>query len=466
VAWAIVVAAALWLVFPYGFPNYDTRYALIWGRELAHGSKPDYGGPSIPTPHPLADLWGALVSIFSADGAATATTVLAYLAVGLVAYLVFRLGAIWFDRAIGFLAALLVLTRAPILANGLRDYVDLPYMALVLGALAIASRRPRAGWPVLALLAAAGLLRPEAWLFSAAYLAYLVFALDRVDGRRRLRFRAGLRKREIAALVALAASAPLIWFFFDLITAGDGLYSFTATHDRVQALERPTGPVELVVGGPHRLTEVLAEPGVIGAALGLVLALVWFRRRSLIGVVALLMAGAAFAVLASIGLAVISRYLMLTSAILCVFCAAALLGWRLLPAADPWRRRWLAIAVLLALIFVVQAPRQLDVLSGERSKLVDQSTLESDLHRLTDSGALTKSCGPITVPSDRAVPRLAAWLDLRPSTILIFGEQPLRHGALIDTRTAAGEMHFGRVPVPFGFDLVAHNESWRLYSRC
>ena len=34
-------------------------------------------------------------------------------------------------------------------------------------------KRPRAGWPVLALLALAGLLRPEAWLFSAAYVVWL-----------------------------------------------------------------------------------------------------------------------------------------------------------------------------------------------------------------------------------------------------------------------------------------------------
>jgi len=38
---------------------------------------------------------------------------------------------------------------------------------LVLAALAIETRRRRAGWPVIALLDLAGLLRPEAWLFAA-----------------------------------------------------------------------------------------------------------------------------------------------------------------------------------------------------------------------------------------------------------------------------------------------------------
>ena len=107
------------------------------------------------------------------DGAIDVTMVIAYISLGLVGYLVYRLGALWFDRPIGAIAALIVLTRAPYLSNGLRAYVDLPYIALCLGALVIESKRPRAGWPVLALLALAGLLRPEAWLFSVAYLAYL-----------------------------------------------------------------------------------------------------------------------------------------------------------------------------------------------------------------------------------------------------------------------------------------------------
>ena len=62
-----------------------------------------------------------------------------------------------------------MLTRAPFLSNGLRAYVDLPYIALCLGALLVEAKRPRAGWPVLALLVLAGLLRPEAWLFAVAY---------------------------------------------------------------------------------------------------------------------------------------------------------------------------------------------------------------------------------------------------------------------------------------------------------
>jgi hypothetical protein len=166
-AWVAAVSAALLLVFPVGFPNYDTIYALVWGRELAHGASPDYGAALPPTPHPLADLLG-LVATPLGDGAITVTMVVAYVSLGLVGYLVYRLGTLWFDRPIGAVAALFVLTRAPYLSNGLRAYVDLPYIALVLAALLMETKRPRAGWPVLALLIPAGLLRPEAWLFSLA----------------------------------------------------------------------------------------------------------------------------------------------------------------------------------------------------------------------------------------------------------------------------------------------------------
>ncbi len=181
--WVAAITALLLLLFPVGFPNYDTIYALVWGRELAHGVGPDYGAALPPTPHPLADLLG-LVTTPIGDGAITVTMIVAYASLGLVGYLVYRLGSLWFDRWIGAIAAAIVLTRAPFLSNGLRAYVDLPYIALCLGALAIEARRPRAGWPVLALLLPAGLLRPEAWLFAGAYWLYLALDLrpPQLDG--------------------------------------------------------------------------------------------------------------------------------------------------------------------------------------------------------------------------------------------------------------------------------------------
>jgi hypothetical protein len=464
-AWIAGVIAVLLLLFPLGFPNYDTIYSLVWGRELAHGLSPDMSAALPPTPHPLAELFG-LIATPLGDGAIDMTMVVAYLSLGLVGYLVYRLGSLWFDRPIGAVAALIVLTRAPYLSNGLRAYVDLPYIALCLGALLLETRRPRTGWPVLALFALAGLLRPEAWLFSIAYLAYLL--LDPARGR--------LASPHSAVLAGLALSGPLLWALFDWITAGSPTYSFTGTRETVETLARETGPVDLVLYGPRRLGEVLQWPGMVGAAGGIVLGLAFLRRRSEIGVAAAALALGAFAVLACAGLAIIPRYTMLAGAVLAVFAALALLGWRLLGPGHPWRRAWQAFAALVVLMFVAWGPNQYDLLHRVDTDLTNQSRIEDDLGDLAASGAFDPPCGPISVPNHRAVPRLAFDLDVEPSRIVSSSEQrqPRRghflapadpfvvHNFVLDPRDPA---RF-ETTVPPGFRKVARNDSWVLYRRC
>ncbi len=495
-AWVAVVSAVLLLLFPPGFPNYDTIYSLLWGREIAEGTSPDRGAALPPTPHPLSELFGALLSPLG-DGAIDVTMVLAYVALGLIGYLVYRLGSLWFDRPIGAVAALIVLTRAPYLSNGLRAYIDLPYIALVLGALLIETRRPRAGWPVLALLALAGLLRPEAWLFSLAYLAYLLLdprrlgaiskrregvgmSLERADTQSAGLIRPALvRARGIpipSPHILLALAAPLGWALFDWITAGSPTYSFTGTRETVETLERQTGPVDLVLYGPRRLGEVLQWPGMVGAAGGVALGLALLRRRAAIGVAAAALALGAFAILASAGLAIIPRYTMLAAAVLAVFAALALLGWRLLAPDHRWRRPWQAFAVVVALMFVVWAPNQYDLLHRVDVDLTNQRQIEEDLDDLASSGAFEPLCLPVSVPNHRAVPRLAWDLDVHPTDVVSSSEQrqPERgyfldpaspfvvHNFILDPNDPARL----ETPVPAGFRRVAANESWVLYRRC
>jgi hypothetical protein len=501
--WVAAVAAVLLLLFPLGFPNYDTIYSLLWGRELAEGLSPDRGATLPPTPHPLAELFGLVASPLG-DGAIDLTMVIAYVSLGLVGYLVYRLGSLWFDRPIGAVAALLVLTRAPYLSNGLRAYIDLPYIALCLAALVLETRRPRCGWPVLALLALAGLLRPEAWLFSFAYLAYLALApesedpirasrrseleeearnpLERADTQSAglirpalVRARGFLASSQGALLLGLALTAPLLWAIFDWITAGSPTYSFTGTRETVETLERQTGPVDLVLYGPRRLGEVLQWPGMVGAAGGVVLGLAFLRRRSTIGVAAAALALAAFAVLASAGLAIIPRYTMLAAAILAVFAALALLGWRLLEPDHPWRRTWQVFAAVVALMFVIWAPNQYDLLHRVDVDLTNQSEIEDDLDDLAASGAFEPPCLPISVPNHRAVPRLAFDLDLRPSRISSSEQRQPRRGYFLDPASSFVVHNFIldpndparlETPIPPGFREVARNESWVLYRRC
>jgi hypothetical protein len=487
-AWVAGVTAALLLVFPYGFPNYDTIYALVWGRELAHLESPDYGAALPPTPHPLTDLIG-LVSTPLGDGAITVTMILAYLSLALIAYFVYRLGAIWFDRWIGAAAAAIVLTRAPFLSNGLRAYIDLPYIALCLGALLLEAKKPRAGWPVLALLALAGLLRPEGWLFSIAYLVYLAFeapaekdSLERTDTQKAGLIRpAFVRARESFSapppvLVVLALAGPILWVLFDLITTGEPLYSWTGTKETVDTLDRHTGPVDVVLYGPRALGEVLQWPGMIGALGGVVLGYLYLRRRSILGIAAALLALLAFAFLGAAGLAIIARYTMLAAAILSIFVALALLGWRLLEPDHPARRAWQVFAAVVALMFVAWLPNQWDLDSRVDADLTAQARIEDDLTDLVDAGAFEPLCGKIAVPNHRAVPRLAFGLDIEPTQIISASEEgtPERgyfvapaspfviHNFVLDPSDPTK----ASFPPPQGFKEVARNDSWIVYRRC
>jgi hypothetical protein len=501
-AWVAAVSAALLLVFPLGFPNYDTIYALVWGRELAHLESPDYGAALPPTPHPLTDLIGLVTSPFG-EAPITVTMIIAYLAMGLIAFFVYRLGTIWFDRPIGAVAALFVLTRAPFLSNGLRAYIDLPYIALCLGALLVEAKRPRAGWPVLALLVPAGLLRPEAWGFAIAYWLYLTFDLRRASAPpmgRKPTYMSGFRpiggawgwlvgwrgersRRELAWLAVIALLGPILWIFFDAVTTGDPMYSLTGTQATVETLERKTGPVDLVLWGPRALGEVMQWPGMVGALSGVILGFAFLRRRSALGIAAVVLALLAFALLACAGLAIIARYTMLASALLAIFVAVGLLGWRLLEPGHPWRRRWQLFAGVVLLMFLIWLPNQWNLDSKVNTDLTNQAKIEGDLTDLVDAGAFEPLCGPIAVPNHRAVPRLAFGLDVRPTEIVSASEavsaeerkklaeagywvQPASefviHNFILDPND---KTNFS-LAVPPGFEEVARNDSWRIYRRC
>jgi len=498
-----VVSAVLLIVFPVGFPNYDTIYALVWGRELAHGMSPDYGAALPPTPHPLTDFIGLVASPFG-EAPITVTMVLAYVSLGLIAYFVYRLGATWFDRWVGVLAAVIVLTRAPFLSNGLRAYVDLPYIALCLGALYVEARKPRAGWPVLALLVPAGLLRPEAWGFAIAYWLWLAFDLRRANPvlmGRKLAYKASFRPintvagwelgwrgergtAELGWLALLALAGPIIWVLFDAVTTGDPLYSLTGTQETVESLKRQTGPVDLVLYGPRRLGEVMQWPGMVGGFGGLVLGITLLPRRSALGFAAVVLALLAFAVLGAAGLAIIARYTMLAGAILSIFFALALLGWRFLDRGNRWRVWWQVFAGLVLLMVLVWLPNQWNLDRQVHTDLTNQGRIENDLSDLVDDGAFSPACGPIAVPNHRAVPRLAWGLDLRPTDIVSAGEavsaeeqrklaeagywvQPASefviHNYILDPND---KTNFKEVEPPAGFHEVASNESWVIYSRC
>jgi hypothetical protein len=454
-------AAAAWVMVGTGFANYDAAYSLVWGRDLARGHLPDYDVPVAPTPHPLSNLVGAILSPLG-DGAETALVVIAFLALGALAALTYVLGARWFGRAAGALAAAIVITRQPVLSFGARAYLDIPYVVLVLAALATEVRRPRAGAPVLVWLTLAGLLRPEAWLFSFAYVSYLWWAGER-DPRR------------AAVLLGLAAAAPAIWLVADAIVTGDPLWSLTDTREGAQELGRVTGLQHVPTTAPRRLGEILREPVLLGAVVGGILTLAFLRERLKLPLAAGIVALAAFCVLAAAGLPILGRYLFLPAVLLAIVCGAGAFGWLLLPPGHPWRGRARIAGIVVLLAQIPFIPAQVDRIHELRGALAIQTQIRDDLHDLAKRPVVQNGCTPTAVPNHRPVPLLALWLDRPPEQILSAQLVRIRSGQYFDPATPRVERNFTldkRDPkrltaeVPPGFQRVAANRSWVLYERC
>jgi hypothetical protein len=397
---AAVVGLLVFAAFGHAFLNYDTFYSLVWGDQIASGTKPDFEVPVAPTQHPLAIAAGALVSPLG-DGAEGALLALVILSIGFIAVGLFRLGHELFAWPVGLLAAAIFLTRVPPLNFGIRGYVDLPTIALIVWAAVLEVRRPRRGVPVLVLLGLAGLLRPEAWLLAGAYWLWI--------GRP-------------VRLLPLAAAAPLIWALTDLLVTGDPLWSLHGTSELAADLGRPRGLDDVPKVMPRRLGEIMRLPELLAATIGFGLALAWFRRRAAVPAAILVLNGVAFLVLAVGGLSLLGRYLFLAGAMLSLFAAFAALGWLALEPGDARRRPWMLGGAAILLAFAVFAPAQAGRLSDLRDDIAARDEVAADLHDLVRMPEVERHlarCGDVYVPNHRPVPNLAFWLERDPGEILV-----------------------------------------------
>ena len=152
---AIAAAVVVWAVTR-TYPNYDSYYHLVWGRELLDGLAPTFEAYAAPTQHPLYVALGALLGFVfgeSADRVLVLVCLLSHAALVLGAY---RLGAAVFGRWSGALGALFVAASASFLLYAARGYVDAPFLALVVWA-GVREAEGRAPW---ALLIARGAAAP------------------------------------------------------------------------------------------------------------------------------------------------------------------------------------------------------------------------------------------------------------------------------------------------------------------
>ena len=464
---ALVVAAAVFAFFGHAFLNYDSFYALVWGDDLAHGRTPQYDAPVAPTPHPLANFVGMVLSPLG-DHAETAFLVIVVVAIGALAVGIFRLGQTLFSTAVGVLAAAIVVTRVPLLNFGIRGYVDLPTIALVVWAAVLEARSPRRGGPVMVLLVLAGLLRPEIWLFAAVYWLWCYPALD---------------WRERFSLALTAALAPAIWLGSDWAITGDPLWSLNGTTDLAAELNRRTGIGAVPEIMPRRLGEIVRLPELIAAVLGFVAGLIWLRRRTLLPATIAVLNGVAFVVFAIAGLSLLGRYLFLASTMLALFAAVAALGWTAMPRRARFRFRWKIAGAVILVGIVAFFPFQADRLWDLRTDIADRDRVHDDLHALVDQPAVARAfdrCAPLYVPNHRPVPDLALWTDNRPMDILALPPGHAPDGAYAGPATPEAEglsvldpldpKPLEEVPSPgrgpAGYREVGRNRSWVAFAGC
>lgn len=476
-----VGAVLLRLLYGVGFANYDTLYALDWGGQLARGELPAYGTAVAPTPHPLIEMLGLVLSPLQARTIEYVAVALGYLALSACGWVIYRLGREWLNRPVGAFAALILLTRVPILSYGSRAYIDIPYLLLVLCALLVQTRRPRAGAPVLALLSLAGLLRPEAWAFAGLYWLYLAGLTPRW-AYRSLKERSPQHRdverssSQLAWLALLAASAPLIWVVSDLLITGNPLWSLTNTRHTAETLDRVSGIGNVPEYIPRRIGEIMQVPGLLAAALGGALSLAFLAKRVRLGVATGVIAVIVFAALASVGLPINTRYAFLAAAILCVFAGAGVFGWMALERDDQHRRWWMLGSALVLIALAVGVPSQYRTAHHELAELKRQQRIQNELLALVKNKSITLRCGPVEVTDHAPVPLLALYLKSSPARVISAqSSKAISSGTFVEPADAEVQSDYildpkdpvaREVSIPPGFQASRTSHSWLIFEKC
>jgi hypothetical protein len=464
-----LVVLAVFVVFQ-TYPNYDTYYTLVWGKELGNWQLPDYDVLRSPTPHPLSTFVGWAVAPFGTASDRILVLVSLFELLGLYVA-TFVLTERLLGRLIALIAVGVMLTRTDMQLQALRAMFDLPFYLMIFAAAVLELRRARCGWPVLVLLALAGLLRPEAWLLAGAYWLWLVPVTPRPA---------------LVRYAMLVAAAPLIWLASDLIVTGEPLYSLTSTREVSGEFGRNRGLLDAIVhipdysGGNDSIVTVGA------GGLGLLLAVYILRRRAALPLALGGLGVATFLIIAAAGLSVIPRYMTIPSLLLSLCVAVALGGWTLVDGRTP-RRVAIGIAVVSVLLIGWRVPW----IARDFGELVDQAQFVEaqlkGLERALDAPRVVvalQACRPITLPTHSAIPviRYRTGLPKEALEASIAQRRPPSEGLLLIGRTFNFEPGTGRAntsarprasarkpwsnePLP-GFERIARSGRWTAFARC
>jgi hypothetical protein len=411
--WARVGFAAMcvgaligYFAFP-TYPTYDSFYALLWGRDLLHLHLPDFSVYRGPTEHPLAIAFGMLCSVFGQDGARL--MVLGSIASFVAAVAgMYRLGRLCFGPLVGLIAALLLLSRFFIENLAAQGYLDISYVALIVWAVVLEVERPRRGAAVFLALAAAGLLRPDAWVLSGVY--WLWCSWPRKHERQSGPVSRVLLLRSLRYL-ALAAIAPVIWAGLDWIVTGNPLYSLTATAGLAAELERTQGFTSVLGSVWTYGVRIDKLPVLLGGLLGAGLALWMTPRRALAPLATLLILTGVYVAEGAVGASVVDRYLIGAAVALLPFCAVTVGGWTMLEPGSWLRRAWILGAFALVLYGGASAATTLS-LSSLRLTLAEHEDFHEGLAAALRSPVVKaelRRCPLVSLPDNKLIPD-ARWI--------------------------------------------------------
>jgi hypothetical protein len=322
--------------------------------------------------------------------------------------------------------------------------------------------RRASGVGTAALLAVAGLLRPEAWILAGLWWLWTVRDSDRR-----------------VALTLLTLAAPVLWLASDLVITGDALFSFHRTSALADELRHTGGaahvPGALVGYVAGTIRSPVAVLGLIGVGLA------WWRYgpRRIAVPLALLLAGSLTFVLAGLaGFSLIQRYLTVPAAALCLFAAYALVGFTTLPRGDPARRPWTRAAAVVGALGVAAAVVLAATSVGRvRTELNFVRSSHDDLVAILRAPEVraARGCGPIVFPTDRLVPD-TRWILDAPRSAVLARTAPGRPRAGVElfvsgTRAldrfgfAAGIPARTTIPSP-GYREVARNGTFDAWINC
>ncbi len=402
IGFALLCAGALFGYFAYPtYPTYDSFYALLWGRDLLHLHLPDFRVYRGPTEHPLAIAFGMVCSIAGQSGARLMVlgSIASFVAVVAGMY---RLGRLCFGPVVGMLAALLVLSRFFVENLAAQGYLDISYVALIVWAVVFEVQRPRRGTLVFLTLAAAGLLRPDAWVLSGCYWLWCAWPRPgdaSIDNPRRLGY------------LGLALIAPVVWVGVDALVTGDPLYSLRSTAELAQELERTQGLSSVLASVWTFGVRIDKLPVILGALIGIPIAIWLAPRRVLTPLAALIVLICVFVAEGAAGASVIDRYLLGASIVALLFCAVTIGGWAMLEPGSALRRIWMVGAAALVVYGGVSVATTLS-LSSLRTTLAYHEDFHEELAAALKSSrvhAVLARCELLSLPDNKLIPD-ARWI--------------------------------------------------------